>query len=50
MSFLRVKTGELYAEEVPCSQIAERFGTPCYVYSRAALTSAFQEFDRNYNP
>jgi len=49
VSFLRVKTGELYAEEVPCSQIAERFGTPCYVYSRAALTSAFQEFDRNFD-
>jgi diaminopimelate decarboxylase len=32
--------GELHAEAVPLSRIAEHFGTPCYVYSRAALTAA----------
>jgi diaminopimelate decarboxylase len=37
--------GELRAEGVSLSSIAARFGTPCYVYSRAALTSAFVEFD-----
>ncbi len=37
--------GELHAERVPLSSIAERFGTPCYVYSRAALEGAFREFD-----
>ena len=37
--------GELHAEGVPLSEIAERFGTPCYVYSRAALESRFREFD-----
>ena len=35
-AFSRVD-GELHAEGVPLSAIAERFGTPCYVYSRAAL-------------
>jgi diaminopimelate decarboxylase len=29
--------GELSAENVALSEIADRFGTPCYVYSRAAL-------------
>ena len=27
------------------SAIAEQFGTPCYVYSRGALVSAYREFD-----
>ena len=40
--------GELRAEDVPLSAIAARFGTPCYVYSRAMLTRAFQEFDRAF--
>jgi len=37
--------GELHAEGVPLSAIAERFGTPCYVYSRAALEGRFRAFD-----
>ncbi|SOD16407.1 diaminopimelate decarboxylase [Nitrosomonas ureae] len=36
---------ELFVESVPLKQIAEKFGTPCYVYSRSALTKAYQEFD-----
>ena len=38
------KDGQLYAESVPLAEIAERFGTPCYVYSRAALEAALDEF------
>jgi diaminopimelate decarboxylase len=37
--------GELHAESVPLSRIAAEFGTPCYVYSRAALAAAYQGFD-----
>ena len=36
--------GQLCAESVPLNEIAKRFGTPCYVYSRAALESALDEF------
>jgi diaminopimelate decarboxylase len=36
--------GELHAERVPLRRIAERYGTPCYVYSRAALEQAYREF------
>src|SRR5882672_799958 len=36
---------ELCAECVPLSVLAERFGTPCYVYSRAMLASAYERFD-----
>ncbi|MFZ1851020.1 MAG: diaminopimelate decarboxylase [Nitrosomonas sp.] len=37
--------GELFVEKVPLKQIAEKFGTPCYVYSASALTNAYREFD-----
>lgn len=38
------KNGELHAENVALSQIASEFGTPCYVYSKSALESAFKRF------
>jgi diaminopimelate decarboxylase len=34
----------LFAEQVPLQDIAARFGTPCYVYSRAALKDSFNQF------
>ena len=34
----------LYAEDVPLFDIARRFGTPCYVYSRAALSEGYRQF------
>jgi diaminopimelate decarboxylase len=34
----------LHAEQVPLAEIAAQFGTPCYVYSRAALTDGFRLF------
>ncbi len=34
----------LFAENVPLEDIARRFGTPCYVYSRAALTDGYRQF------
>ena len=37
--------GELCAERVPLSAIAQRYGTPSYVYSRAMLADAFAEYD-----
>lgn len=39
---------ELHAEAVPLARIAEAHGTPCYVYSRAALTEAYRAFDRAF--
>ena len=34
----------LHVEQVPLADIAARFGTPCYVYSRAALTDSYSQF------
>ena len=45
MSHFSYIAGQLHAEEVALSRIAERYGTPCYVYSRAALTEAWRAFD-----
>ncbi len=45
MSAFAVRDGELCAEGVPLRAVAERFGTPCYVYSRAAIEGSFREFD-----
>jgi diaminopimelate decarboxylase len=39
-----LRDGRRWAEAVPLDEIADRFGTPCYVYSRAALEAAFRAF------
>ena len=45
MTVLAHRDGELCLESVPLAAIAARYGTPCFVYSRAALTAAYREFD-----
>ena len=35
----------LCAEQVPLADIAQRFGTPCYVYSHAALADGYRQFE-----
>jgi len=37
---------ELHCEDVAASEIARRFGTPAYVYSRAALTANFLAYQQ----
>ncbi len=44
--YFHYQNDALYAEQVPLADIAARFGTPCYVYSRAALTDGFNQFTR----
>jgi diaminopimelate decarboxylase len=39
-----IKNGMLHAENVALTNIAEQFNTPCYVYSKLALTQAFSDF------
>ena len=48
MQPFQIKNGELYAENFPLSNIAAEFGTPTYVYSKEALTSAFKRFDAGF--
>ena len=42
--FFERRNRQLYAEDVPFVRIAAEFGTPCYVYSKAALTRAWHDF------
>jgi len=44
MSFFEFRAGILYAEEVAADAIARQHGTPCYVYSRAALETALRAY------
>jgi diaminopimelate decarboxylase len=44
MNLIVDRQGTPCVEGVPLRTIAERFGTPCYVYSRAALTAAFEAY------
>lgn len=46
MNAFSLSNGQLLAESVPLAEIAARFGTPCYVYSRAALEAALDEFQQ----
>ena len=45
MDYFSYHHGRLQAEDVDLGEIAERFGTPCYVYSRATLERHWQVFD-----
>jgi diaminopimelate decarboxylase len=40
------RNGAWYAEEIPLADLAKEFGTPLYVYSKRALTEAYQAYDR----
>lgn len=42
--YFHYQQDQLCAENVPLEDIAQRFGTPCYVYSRAALTDGYRQF------
>jgi len=39
------KNGELYCEDVPVKTVAQRVGTPFYLYSSNTLTNHFRAFD-----
>jgi diaminopimelate decarboxylase len=52
MDHFHYRDGHLYCEDLPVSELAEKFGTPLYVYSKAAFVSqlkaiqtAFAEVD-----
>ncbi len=46
MNAFTLKNNQLHAESVALTDIAARFGTPCYVYSRAALEAALDEYQQ----
>lgn len=44
MQFFTYRENQLYAEDLAVQQLAEEFGTPLYVYSRASLEQRYQAY------
>ncbi|MAK42592.1 MAG: diaminopimelate decarboxylase [Spongiibacter sp.] len=44
MTAFHYQNGELFAEDVSLRDIAQHYGSPCYVYSRAYLEQRFTEY------
>lgn len=45
MDYFNYQGDSLYAEGVSVSQLAEQYGTPLYVYSRATLERHYRAYD-----
>ena len=45
MDYFNYKHDQLFAEDVSLDSIVARFGTPCYVYSRATIERHWKAFD-----
>jgi diaminopimelate decarboxylase len=46
MDYFSYKDQQLFAEDVLLSDIAQKFGTPCYVYSKATIERHWLAFDK----
>ena len=46
MDNFEYRNGRLYCEDVALTKVAERFGTPLYVYSRDAIERAFLDYSQ----
>ncbi len=44
MDYFNYQDGELFAEDVAITTIAEQYGTPCYVYSKKTLARHYHAF------
>ena len=45
MTYLHRQDGQLHLEAQPLGQVAEQFGTPAFVYSKAAISAAYQRLE-----
>jgi len=48
MHFFQYRRGELFAEDVPVTELVERYGTPLYVYSYHTLLRHFNAYHRAF--
>lgn len=49
MHHFQYRDGTLYAEEISVPELAEKYGTPLYVYSAATFRRHFEAFDSAFN-
>ncbi len=45
MDYFEFRDGQLFAEDVAVSQLAQQYGSPCYIYSRATIERHWHAFD-----
>jgi len=50
MDFFHYRNNELYCEDIPAKTLAERFGTPLYVYSKATLLHHYRQLADAFKP
>ncbi|WP_386692012.1 MULTISPECIES: diaminopimelate decarboxylase [unclassified Lonepinella] len=48
MDFFQYQNNKFFAEALPVSQLAQQFGTPLYVYSKATLERHWYAFDKAF--
>ncbi|WP_020564681.1 diaminopimelate decarboxylase [Methylosarcina fibrata] len=48
MDYFNYRNDELYAEEIPVQDLVYKYGSPCYIYSRATLERHWHAFDRAF--
>lgn len=46
MDYFNYKADALYAEELAVSDLAEKYGTPCFIYSRATLERHYKAYEQ----
>jgi diaminopimelate decarboxylase len=49
MNLFKYRAGQLYAEDVPVKKLAEKYGTPLYVYSFNTLLRHFNAYDKAFD-
>ena len=49
MNYFENRDGDLHAENVSLSEIANTCGTPTFVYSKAAIVDAYTQFDAAFS-
>ena len=48
MDFFRFKKGELHAEDVPVRELADKYGTPLYVYSSSTIVRHIEAYKKGF--
>ncbi|MCK9395247.1 MAG: diaminopimelate decarboxylase [Methylobacter sp.] len=48
MDYFNYRNGELFAEDIAVQDIVYKYGSPCYIYSRATLERHWKAFDQAF--
>ncbi len=48
MDYFNYRNGELFAEDIAVQDIVYKYGSPCYIYSRATLERHWKAFDHAF--